>query len=253
MNPRGRQYALAGTLTGWTRLVDPTPRQRWVLRTTYLGVNPRTYSRYGRHQWRGPLPGTRLVVKDPFAMLSTPVISAVTGALPIQVFRHPGAVLASYRRMGWHPDLAEVSAFVPEVAERHGAIGELWARGRETLSEGAQMAIFWSVLQQLALDDLDRAPGSLVVGHAELAAGGMVAAEALFERLGLVVTAETQAEMGGAGASASPSEGQLHRLQRRPAEVAGSWRQHIDARELAEMEQLADPVLNELATRRFTW
>ena len=27
MNPHGRSYALAGTLTGWVRLSEPTPRQ----------------------------------------------------------------------------------------------------------------------------------------------------------------------------------------------------------------------------------
>ena len=37
MNPRGKQYALGGTLDGWTRLTDPTPRQRLLLRAAYRG------------------------------------------------------------------------------------------------------------------------------------------------------------------------------------------------------------------------
>ena len=115
MNPRGKQYALAHTLGGWTRLEDPSSRQRWALRTAYRGLNPWLYSRYGRRQWAAPLPWTRLVVKDPFAMLSLPAVVSVTGARAVFLYRHPGAVLASYRRMGWRPDLDELRPLVERL------------------------------------------------------------------------------------------------------------------------------------------
>ena len=40
MNPRGRQYALGKTLHGWTRLTEPTTRQRFLLRTRLPGLEP---------------------------------------------------------------------------------------------------------------------------------------------------------------------------------------------------------------------
>ena len=230
MNPRGRQYALGGTVSGWTRLEEPTPRQRRLLRSTYRGLNPRTYGRYGRHQWRGPLPGTRLVVKDPFAMLSTPAIAAVTGAVPIQVYRHPGAVLASYRRMGWQPDLDEIGPLVPAAARHRPELAELWSRS-PSLSEATRMGLFWTVLQVLLLDDLPRAPQTVVVAHGELAGGGIRAVEALFDHLGLVPTDETTSEMQGDGDTPAPASGSgLHQLNRNPAETAEAWRRHRDER-----------------------
>ena len=69
MNPRGHQFALGGTLPGWTRLTTVTPLQRLALVSSYRGLNPLVYSRYGRRQWAALLPGTS-VVKDPFAMTS---------------------------------------------------------------------------------------------------------------------------------------------------------------------------------------
>ena len=99
MNPRGRQYALGGSLDGWTRLTDPSPYQRFLLRTAYQGWNPMVFSRFGARQWAGPLPHTRVVVKDPYALLSLRTVVAATGATPVLVYRHPGAVLASYRRV----------------------------------------------------------------------------------------------------------------------------------------------------------
>ena len=253
MNPRGRQYALGGTVAGWVRLTEPTPRQQRVLTSTYAGRNPRTYGRYGRHQWRGPLPSTRLVVKDPFAMLSTPAIAAVTRARALQVYRHPGAVLTSYRRMGWRPDLDEIAPFIPEAATHFPELGEAWDRGVDALSDAERMGVFWGVLQALALADLDAAPGALFVAHHELAGGGMSAVTTLFTELGLRPTAETEREMtGGGDAPASSSGSQLHQLHRSPAEVAESWRAKLDADEVVSIERITADVLAAVDARRLS-
>lgn len=245
MNPRGRQYALGGTLTGWTRLTEPTRRQRWALRTAYHGWNPRTFGRYGRGQWRAPLPGVRVVVKDPFAMLSVPAISRVTGARAVQVFRHPGAVLASYRRMGWHADLAEIAGLLDCGVDHGPLVRSLWEAGAEAMSEAERMGVFWAVLNGVALADLPLAPGTVVVAHHELAGGGASAARVLFGELGLRFGEGSAAEMTGGRPAAASDEG-LHRLNRDPAQVAESWRRHLDPAEVSRIEEVAGPVLEAL-------
>jgi hypothetical protein len=251
MNPRGRQYALGGTLSGWTRLADPSPKQRRALKAAYRGVNPRTFGRYGRGQWRAPWPGIRVVVKDPFAMLSVPAISGLTGASAVEVFRHPGAVLASYRRMGWRPDLTEISPLVGADVDHGELVQSLWAAGPERLSEAEQMGVFWSVLNALMLADLDRAPQAVVVSHHELATGGIAAARSLFGVLNLEVSAATEAEMAGTPASGPPPpEEGLHRLHRDPAEVAASWRRQLDPADVSRIEEIAGPVLQRLTDAR---
>jgi hypothetical protein len=256
MNPRGRQYALGGTLTGWTRLTDPTPRQRLALRATYRGLNPRTYGRYGRGQWRAPLPGVRVVVKDPFAMLSAPIIEELTGARTVQVFRHPGAVLASYRRMGWRADLAEISGLLADDDVNHGElVRSLWCSGPDSLSETEQMGVFWSVLSTVMLADLDRAPGTVLVSHHELATGGMAAAGSLFASLGLRTSAATEEEMAsqsdrGRATGSADGGGGLHRLDRDPAEVAASWRRHLSPEDVSRIEEIAGPALARLTAAR---
>src|SRR5699024_9716262 len=108
--PRNGQYALGGSLMGWSRMTSLSGGQRRRLRAAYQGINPMVYGRYGVRQWTAALPRTRVVIKDPFAMLSLPVLVELTGALPVLIFRHPGAILASYRRMGWRDDLNEVAS-----------------------------------------------------------------------------------------------------------------------------------------------
>ena len=52
MNPRGRQFALAGSLPGWSRLDQQlTNAQRRTLRRAYRGWEPRIYGRLGADQW----------------------------------------------------------------------------------------------------------------------------------------------------------------------------------------------------------
>lgn len=253
MNPRPGQYALGGTLSAWTRLASPTARQKLVLRSTYAGLNPRTYGRYGSGQWRAPLPWTRLVVKDPFAMLSIPAISRVTRAVPILVYRHPGAVLTSYRRMGWSPDLGEVQEFVHELAKLRPSLAASWD-GINGFSEAGRMAMFWCLLNVLALDDCRRVPGSVVVAHHEIASGGTDGVAALFEQIGLAPSQRTAMLMAETGRpSKDPATGSLHQLDRAPSEVAESWRGRLPEDELSQIEDVASEVIEDLERARLTW
>lgn len=237
MNPRGRQYALAGTLSGWAELTDLSARQAVALRAAYRGVNPMVVSRYGRRQWAAPWPWTRVVIKDPFALLSLPAVVAATGATPVLVWRHPAAVLASYRRMGWRADLAEVRPILTAHRTSH-TDGGLPVPTSAPRDDVEAMAEFWAALHEIALDHLPAS--AVVVSHEDLAAGGEDAARRLLERLGLDWPGVTvSAGSGDAGTG-------LHRLDRDPATVAHGWRAHVDADEVDRIEALAGGILERL-------
>jgi hypothetical protein len=245
MNPRGHQYGLGGSLHGWSRLTVLTRRQRLVLLSAYRGLNPFVYSRYGHRQWAAPWPGTRVVVKDPFALLSIPAVRSATGAVPVLIYRHPAAVLASYRRMGWTADLDEVAAALgqtptpcPEQFQETSGADDAWA-----------MAQFWSLLHAQALEDLAALDVGVIVSHEAVATGGAAAMRTLFERLGLA--------WDPSAASARPADGErraadpqaLHNLDRAPETVASSWRSRVSPEELEIVELAAGPTLREMEER----
>lgn len=243
MNPHGRQFRLGGTLTAWARLGAPTPRQRLALDLAYRGWTPLVYSRYGYRQQLAALPWTRVVVKDPFAMLSIPAVNARTGAVPVLLYRHPGAVLASYRRMGWRPDIAELERLVtlpdpPPAGDVDPVV--------------VDMARFWTALNATALEDLTGVHGAVVVSHSEVATGGMPALRRLFQACGVGWDSATEARIAAAGSeggSANTSK-TLHDLNRSPAEVAQAWRRHVPEPEVAVLEQIAGATLAALEDRR---
>lgn len=249
MNPRGNQFALGHTLSGWARVSTFTPQQQRTLRLAYSGLIPGAYSRYGHRQWAAPLPTTRLVVKDPFAMLSLPAVVKVTAARPILVYRHPGAVLSSYRRMGWTPDLDEIAPLVavdsagPEPGHLPGC------------EAAAEMARFWVALNRAALADLRAIPDAIIVSHEDVALGGNHALARLFELCGLPWNSAVERAIDRAGSASAASADRpptktLHDFSRSPAQVAGAWRAKVSLDELKTLEHLAGGLLSDLEAAR---
>ncbi|MGI8699806.1 MAG: sulfotransferase [Nocardioidaceae bacterium] len=244
MNPHLGQYRLGGTVTAWTRLSAPTPRQRRILRRAYRGLDLRVYGRYGVRQWQAPLPRTRLIVKDPFALLSIEAIADVTGALPVLIYRHPGAVLASYRRMGWQPDIDEIEGIAEELGRPEGGVLD---------DDVDRLGWFWVVCHEIALEQLARLPTAVVVSHRELALGGPTTVRTLFDACGLRWSNRAADEVAGwlELKSADPGFGdRLHVMDRSPQQVEDSWRERLGPDEVFRLEERAGDVLAEMELRR---
>ena len=249
MNPRDRQYALGKTLHGWVRLTELTPRQRFLLSSAYRGWNPFVYSRFGSRQWAGPLPRTRLVIKDPYAMLSMPTVARATGAMPVLVYRHPGAILASFRRLEWRPRLGELARIVEaaRVSEPDLTLPQLPAPGEASPAE--EIGIFWSVLHEFALADAATCD-AVVVSHSELAGGATAAGRVLATRLGLAWSPAMAAELSKKSSGGVVDAARLHNLDRAPAAVAEEWRSKLPDSEIELVEQVGAKTLAKVESAR---
>lgn len=231
MNPRQGQFALGGRLDGWARLEHPDAGSARALRRVYAGREPRTYGRYGVRQWRCVVPGTSLVVKDPFALLSIRGVSESTGAIPVVVFRSAVENLSSYRRMGWTPDTAEFRAL--------GADLEL----DDADDDATAMAQFWRWGYDRALDDVEALAAhgqrSVVVSHADLTAAGAAGQNLLRGALGLAPVTPTAAPKAGEHATTERVDpGRLHNFDRTPEEVLAGGRSKVDPDEVARVERM---------------
>jgi Sulfotransferase family len=223
MNPREGQFALGGTVSGWTQLDTATPRQARLLRRCYAGRELRTYSRYGAEQWAAPWPWTHTIVKDPFALLSVPEIVRITGAVPVVVYRHAGAALASYRRMGWTAD-------GEEMRRLQGRTDPPPADDLTAMTE------FWTFLHERVLEWLLSVPSTVLVSHAELSLGGPAAVADVMRRCGLEPSGRPAKAEQREQVAHNPAAGQLHGFERAPEEVAGGWRSRLTEEEISAVE-----------------
>jgi sulfotransferase family protein len=235
MNPRDRQFGLDGRLNGWVRCQDFDRREARLLRRVYNGRVPRTYGRLGVRQRTASLPWQRIVVKDSFALLSLPAVVAATRAVPILIYRHPAAVLASYRRLGWRADAEEFTA--------------LGAPPGEYNNDAHAMAMFWSWGHQVALADLNRLPDSVVVSHQELTMGGAAAQAELFRTLSLSAPVRRVRDATG------PADFHLddvprHYFDRTPDQVTTGWRTLIEDADIDLLERETASLWDHLEERR---
>jgi hypothetical protein len=192
------------------------------------------FSRYGSRQWAAPLPSTRIIMKDPFAVLSLRALSAVTNTVPVLLYRHPAAVLASYRRMGWTADTDEMTALGAPAPTGPGDL--------------AAMAAMWGWCHQVALADLEAVPEAVIVSHQALTNGAEAAHAVLCDRLGLgLAPALTDTS---AGTSSQRRDGVLHDFDRTAAAVATGWRERVAPDEIDQIESMVATVWSELESRQ---
>jgi hypothetical protein len=241
MNPRAGQFALGGTVGSWVELREPSAKQSRILARCYRGQELRMFSRYGKDQWLAPLPWSRTIVKDPFALLSVPAIVSRTSAIPVIVYRHPGAVLASYRRMGWTADITEIRQLQGQSAPD------------APLDDVSAMVEFWNFLHGRVLSWLDDVPDALLISHADVSRGGFPAMGNLMSACGLRPPRrppEPAGSVDGAPVGA-PNVGQLHGFARSPDEVVDGWRERLNTEEVTAIENHTSQVWASLEGRRF--
>ena len=106
--PRRREAEVTGLSL---RVGPPRGYGGGVAQTTWLRLLTETVAVARRHRADGLAAEAAF-----FAVLSMPVVHDVTGARPVLLYRHPGAALVSFRRMGWNPGLAELGPIVDHLA-----------------------------------------------------------------------------------------------------------------------------------------
>lgn len=211
------------------------------------------YSRYGSRQWAAPFPRTRLIVKDPFAMLSMPAIHEVTRAESVLLFRHPGASLTSYRRMGWVPDNDELAPIIAEFTARNGSCVGVEPPPAAGATDVESMAWFWNALYGIALHDAERLGNNvLVLAHEEIAAGGHSFGSQLFARLDLPWNDQISRQFVRESQPDAPIDATaLHNFDRNPAQVAHEWESRVEPADRDYLERATDEVHTLLRTRAF--
>lgn len=180
-------------------------------------------------------------------MLSISAVQRAVGARAVLVYRHPGAALASYRRMGWTPDTEELAPIVSKFLADYGPSSGVALPGEGRDDVGA-LAWFWNCLYGMALRETTPSTAE-IVSHRDLAIGGEDAARSLFHVLDLKWTKESQALIHPSGVRAT-DELALHNLHRDPATVADSWRDRLSAREIERLDAETVDVRRLLDSRR---
>jgi hypothetical protein len=202
----------------------------------------------------GALRRKRPLLDDPYASLAAPWIAEEFDGQVAVLVRHPAAMVASYRKLGYR---AHFRHFLDQPQLMADYL-EPWRADMEALVETddrvAQVATFWTMLHRVLAEMTDRSDRLHVVRYEDLCADPVDEFERLFARMGLEFNDAARAEVvrGTEGSSKNQSHawrvsrhGGLSRTAFRPMDsrsMIWAWKDKISAGEAARIRAIAGPV-----------
>jgi hypothetical protein len=135
-------------------------------------ASPTVSARIARHWGRmtmGAVLGRRPLIKDPFAVFSSPWFAEVLGCAVVITVRHPAAVVASRLRMGWNFSLQgflhQRELMADWLEPVRGQIEDAASRGDPLL----QSAVLWNAIYSAVSRFAEEYPSFTILRHEDLA------------------------------------------------------------------------------------
>ncbi|HEX6381168.1 MAG TPA: sulfotransferase [Acidimicrobiia bacterium] len=224
------------------------------LRQNRSGFDLAKMAKYSSAFAMGALRRKRALLDDPYASLAAPWIAEEFDGQVALLVRHPAAMVASYRKLGYR---AHFRHFLDQPQLMADYL-EPWRADMEALVETddrvAQVATFWTMLHRVLADMADRSDRLHVVRYEDLCADPAGEFERLFTRMGLEFNDAARAEVvrGTEGSSKNQSHawrvsrrGGLSRTAFRPMDsrsMIWAWKDKISPGEAARIRAIAGPV-----------
>jgi hypothetical protein len=180
---------------------------------------------------------TTLVWKDPFAVFLAEHISRRHDAPVVVTVRPPAAVAASFKRLGWSFDVAD-------LVHRLGAQGDRYEHLldvdllKQPWYNGASL---WHVVNDWALAAHERLPSVHILDMDRVVVDRTVTMHAVYDRTGLRWTASAERYVNNAGRGEGPTRPtgtRAHGGTRNVAAVNSYWRDVLSVDEAATVERM---------------
>jgi hypothetical protein len=154
--------------------------------------------------------GRRPLVKDPHAVFAAPWFANRIGSGVVVTVRHPAAVVASWKRLGFDFDFGILLAQPALVRERLGAFEPAMRTALESPGSLVErVALLWRIIYSFVADDLESGATFRLVRHEDLSRDPLGGYERLYADLGLTFTEAAAAAVSAASSSENPKETQV--------------------------------------------
>ncbi|MFZ5912131.1 MAG: sulfotransferase [Chloroflexota bacterium] len=188
---------------------------------------------------RGRLLRQRPLLKDPFAVFSTPWFAARLGCRVVVTVRHPAAFASSLKRLGWpfdFRDLLDQPLLMRDWLEEDRAAME--AMPADDLI--GQAALLWRMVYRVVARTVDRYPSFIVLRHEDLSRDPVPGYRALYEALGLPFTPQVEHTILNASSSENPTElskKKVHAVKLDSRANLDNWKKRLGVDEIERIRQ----------------
>jgi len=194
--------------------------------------------------YNGSLRGQRALIKDPFAVFSTPWFAQKLNCKVVVTVRHPGAFASSLKRLNWNFDFKDLLD-QPLLMRDH--IGEYRDEMQSIKADDVigQAALLWKIIYHSVHATRELNPDFILVRHEDLSrdpAGGF---RDLYTKLGLDYTRKVEKTILNSSSSENPAElsrEKTHSVKLDSRANVGGWRKRLTEDEIERIRQITEGV-----------
>jgi hypothetical protein len=188
--------------------------------------------------------GQRPLMKTPYAVFSAEWFADRLGSDVVVTVRHPAAVVASWKRLGWPFDFENLLD-QPLLVRDHlgGFVHELEAARAAEPNVVDEVALLWRVIYSVVSDYSDRRPAFRVVRQEDLSRDPLGAIRRLYEAVGLPFTSEAVEAVTRSSARTNPKETTTedpYETQLDSAANLDAWRSRLTVDERARIREITE-------------
>jgi len=181
--------------------------------------------------YNGLMRGQRALLKDPFAVFSTPWFARHLNCKIVTTVRHPAAFASSLKRLNWPFDFQDLLNQPLLMRDHLQPFGDQM-RAVQAEDVIGQAALLWKVIYSVVQKFQQMNSGWIVVRHEDLSADPVNQYRELYTKLNLEFTQRVEKVILGSSSSENPSELSLkkrHSVKLDSAANIKNWKKRLDA------------------------
>ena len=194
--------------------------------------------------YNGLMRGQRPLLKDPFAVFSTPWFAKRLNCKVVITVRHPAAFASSLKRLNWpfdFRDLLNQSLLMRDHLEPYQE--EMQSVPAEDVL--GQAALLWKLIYRVVRTTCEQHPDFLIVRHEDLSRDPIPGYRALYTALGLEFTPRVEKFILNSSSSENPRElsrKKVHAIKLDSRLNVDNWKKRLTAEEIERVRVMTDDV-----------
>jgi hypothetical protein len=209
--------------------------------------SPRDFMRMGRDFhifFNGSIQGQRALIKDPFALFSTPWFAQRLNCNVVITVRHPAGFASSLKRLGWNYDfrnLLDQPLLMRDHLEADRAAMESIPHD-DIIGQGA---LLWKFIYRFVHSTRDLFPQFNIVRHEDLSLDPIRGYQTLYQSLGLDFTERIRDIIQSSSSSENPAKlarNKTHSVKLDSRANLDNWKKLLSPEEVARIRKLTEGV-----------
>jgi hypothetical protein len=192
----------------------------------------------------GKLRGQNVLLKDPFAVFSTPWFAKKLNCQVVITIRHPGGFASSLKRLNWKFDFRDLLD-QPMLMRDHLEVDRADMESMPADDIVGQSALLWRMIYRSVHTTRELFPDFKIVRHEDLSLDPVAGYKSLYDSLGLTFDEKVHDTILNSSSSENPTElskKKVHSVKLDSRANMSNWKKRLTPEEITRTRKLTEDV-----------